>query len=84
MSKKPAAVLSAGLVAVKGAAAPAPDMPARSGPPPADAEGIGMPLNFRVPETFRREFKVYAATHGLKLNALLRRSFAAYRREQGD
>ena len=31
MSKKPAAALSAGLVAVKGAAAPAPDMPGRGG-----------------------------------------------------
>ena len=42
-----------------------------------------MPLNFRVSEVFRREFKVYAAKHGLKLNELLRRSFEAYRREQG-
>lgn len=40
----------------------------------------GAPLNFRVSETFRREFKVYAAQHGLKLNELLRLSFEAYRR----
>jgi hypothetical protein len=85
MSKKPAAALSADLVAVKGAALPAPDMPGR-GPhaaePPLPAGG--MPLNFRVPDSFRREFKVYAARHGLKLNELLRRSFEAYRREHGE
>ena len=85
MSKKPAAALSADLVAVKGAALPAPDMPGR-GPraaePPVSAGG--MPLNFRVPDSFRREFKVYAARHGLKLNELLRRSFEAYRREHGE
>jgi len=43
-------------------------------------EASGAPLNFRVSETFRREFKVYAAQHGLKLNELLRLSFEAYRR----
>ena len=97
MSKKPAAALSANLVAVKGTAAPAPDMLGRGTPegvsapgfvPPeatpkpmrtAEGEGGGMPLNFRVPDVFRREFKVYAAKHGLKLNELLRRSFEAYR-----
>jgi hypothetical protein len=36
MSKKPAAALSASLVAVKGAAAPAPDMPSRSAPAPVE------------------------------------------------
>lgn len=94
MSKKPAA-LSANLVAVKGAATPTPDMPGRgaaserltSPEPPeqsAAGEGSGMPLNFRVPDAFRREFKVYAAKHDLKLNELLRRSFEAYRRQHGD
>jgi hypothetical protein len=105
MSKKPAAALSANLVAVKGTAAPASDMPGRAGvaappvlavvppeplkdeaPQPAAGEGEagGQPLNFRVSNTFRREFKVYAAQHGLKLNELLRRSFEAYRRQNGD
>jgi hypothetical protein len=37
-----------------------------------------------VPDAFRREFKVYAASHGLKLNELLRLSFEAYRRQYGD
>ena len=40
----------------------------------------GAPLNFRVSESFRREFKIFAAQHGLKLNELLRRSFEVYRR----
>jgi hypothetical protein len=99
MSKKPAATLSANLVAVKGAAAPAPDMLGRASPAPAPAEPAkaatdrlsagqgdagGQPLNFRVPDTFRREFKVYAAQHGLKLNELLRLSFEVYRRQRGE
>ena len=99
MSKKPAAALSANLVAVKGTAAPAPDMPGRASPAPVIAavppkaepepqpagqgESGGQPLNFRVPEAFRREFKVYAARNGLKLNELLRLSFDAYRRQNG-
>jgi hypothetical protein len=100
MSKKPAA-LSASLVAVKGAAVPAPDMPSRgasAAPMPAPVAGVGpqhltprlparealAPLNFRVPATFRREFKTYAARHDLKLNELLRRSFEAYRTARGE
>lgn len=85
--KKPAP-LSAGLVAVKGSAAPAHDMPPRSAPvaqtPTAEGEAGLQPLNFRVGGEFRREFKTYAAAHDLKLNELLRRSFEAYRKEQGD
>ena len=101
MTKKPAAALSANLVAVKGLAAPAPDMVGRGSatvavPPPdeplpgalsepsGEGEGGLSPLNFRVPAAFRREFKTYAAQHDLKLNELLRRSFEAYRRQQGD
>ena len=102
MTKRPAAALSANLVAVKGAAAPSPDMPSRAAPTPAlppvaamlppepssasagPGEGGGQPLNFRVPDAFRREFKVYAARNGLKLNELLRLSFEAYRRLNGE
>lgn len=103
--RKPAAALSASLVAVKGAAVPAPDMPGRAGPaaqalqapqspgsteapqraaPESVEEGGLSPLNFRVPAKFRREFKTYAAGHDMKLNELLRRSFEAYRKAQGD
>jgi hypothetical protein len=100
MTKRPAAALSANLVAVKGTAAPAPDMPSRVAPVPAptpvtanlppvpssvgQGEGGGQPLNFRVSDAFRREFKVYAARNGLKLNELLRLSFEAYRRQNGE
>ena len=94
MTKKPAA-LSADLVAMKGAAAPAPEMPGRATPaarPDAVAPGADVkpedkglaPLNFRVQASFRREFKTYAARHDLKLNELLRLSFEIYRRQNGD
>ena len=100
MSKKPA-MLSSNLVAIKGQAAPAPDMPGRLAPKPdddargavaLDRAGQGgpkareelTPLNFRIPASFRREFKTYAATHDKKLNELLRLCFEAYRKTQGD
>jgi hypothetical protein len=87
--------LTPGLVAVKGTAAPAADMLARSVAPAAipvatqpEAEGEGredlVPLNFRVAASFRREFKTYAASHDMKLNRLLRECFEAYRRTKGD
>jgi hypothetical protein len=92
-SKRPE--LSAGLVAVKGRAVPASDMPtrttetspARSVATSAEAkqgkEAL-MPLNFRVPASFRREFKTYAARHDMKLNELLRRCFETYSKQQGE
>jgi hypothetical protein len=115
MRSKPA-TLDAGLVAIKGAAAPSPDMPGRAGAPalaavpPAASEPTAAPgpkaappvsarkaapqreakeanltpLNFRIPASFRREFRIYAATHDLKLNELLRLCFEAYRRQQRD
>ena len=36
-----------------------------------------IPLNFKVPPDFRREFKTYAAQHNKKLNQLLYEAFAA-------
>jgi hypothetical protein len=36
-----------------------------------------MPLNFKVPADFRREFKTYAAQHNKKLNQVLYEAFAA-------
>ena len=112
--KSKSAELSAGLVAVKGAAAPSPDMPGRGGaraalaavpvaeaapvpiraagraparkaaPEPAPKEANLTPLNFRIPASFRREFRTYAATHDLKLNELLRLCFEAYRKQHRD
>jgi hypothetical protein len=87
--------LSSGLVAIKGSAAPAPDMPTRSpavvipaapvvAPTPKKEEVGTEPLNFRVPAAFRTAFKTYAASHDMKLNALLKTCFEAYRKQQGD
>lgn len=83
MSRKPAE-LSPGLVAVKGQAAPANDMPARAANTSKATETGQDPLNFRVSAAFRREFKTYAAAHDLKLNELLVTCFENYRKQQGD
>ena len=83
MSKK-TAELSPGLVAIKGQAAPANDMPTRATAAKTKPEAGQDPLNFRVAKAFRREFKTYAAAHDLKLNELLVKSFQSYRKQQGD
>lgn len=41
------------------------------------SSAAAMPLNFKVPSDFRREFKTYAAQHNKKLNQLLYEAFAA-------
>lgn len=88
MSKKPE--LSAGLVAIKGAAAPAHDMPARAAEPTLKADAGRtkgeelVPLNFRIPVSLRRAFKTYAAQNDMKLNELLRECFEVYRKQKGD
>jgi hypothetical protein len=87
---KKTASLSPSLIAAKGSAAPVADMPTRSAAVPVheqpekDTETGLMPLNFRIPAGFRREFKTYAAAHDLKLNELLKRAFESYRKQQGD
>ena len=90
--KKKAPELSSGLLAVKGAAAPASagvELRAPAAEPrsaevaQAETDSNVDPLNFRVTSEFKRDFKVYAAQHGLKLNELLRRAFYAYRDGQG-
>ena len=81
------ATLTPNLIAIKGQGLPAKETAVRSPEPaaPAPAEDAGLqPLNFKVPNDFRREFKTYAAAHDLKLNELLKRSFAAYRAQQKD
>jgi hypothetical protein len=82
-SKKPE--LSAALVAIKGTATPAADMPPRgSATEVRQGREELVPLNFRLPASFRREFKTYAARHDMKLNELLRHCFEAYKRQEGD
>jgi hypothetical protein len=80
------------IIAVPAAAAPptpAPAITARStvrraaAAPPAKEANL-TPLNFRIPASFRREFRTYAATHDLKLNELLRLCFEAYRQQRRD
>lgn len=43
-----------------------------------------MPLNFKVPADFRREFKTYAAQHNKKLNQLLYEAFAALKANHAE
>ncbi len=42
------------------------------------------PLNFKVSEGFRREFKTYAAQHNKKLNQLLFEAFAALKASHAE
>ena len=89
MSKTKTANLSSDLVAVKGTAAPSPDVTGRAAGQPSPRNALQgreeiVPLNFRIPASLRREFKTYAACHDMKLNELLRVAFEAYRRQQGD
>lgn len=78
MMKSPAK-LSASLVAVKGQAAPAPDIPTRSPAPPAVAKPKNdVPLNFKMSDDFVLSFKSRAVKDRLKLNELLERCYAAY------
>ena len=78
MMKSPAK-LSASLVAVKGQAAPALDIPTRSpapAAPPSPAKDT--PLNFKMTDDFVLSFKTRAVKDRLKLNELLEKCFAAY------
>jgi HicB family len=36
-----------------------------------------VPLNFRVPSEFRKEFKIYAAQQGVPMNELVQKAFVA-------
>ena len=78
---KAPAKLSASLVAVKGQAAPALDIPARSpahaAPAPAKPKN-DTPLNFKMSDDFVLSFKSRAVKDRLKLNELLEKCFAAY------
>jgi len=41
------------------------------------------PLNFKVSSEFHREFKAYAATHGISMVELLREGFALVKEQRG-
>lgn len=72
MAKKTAG-LSAGLVAVKGQAAP----------PPAAAADTGSTMNFKVDAEFRRRFRLRAAAADLKMVDLLREALDAWEEKRG-
>jgi hypothetical protein len=59
-----------------------PERPARKADQPDSSKP--MPLNFKVPADFRREFKTYAAQHNKKLNQLLYEAFAALKATHAD
>ena len=92
-AKKPAPALSSTLVAVKVSALPptAAEMPTRAAPiaapiapapagESADPAANNAPLNFRVTEKLRRDFRVFAAERGLRLNELLVLAFEQYKK----
>lgn len=43
---------------------------------------IAQPLNFKVPASFRRQFKMVALEDDLKLNELLYRCFETYKKNR--
>ncbi len=79
MSRKPAAALSASLVAVKGAAAPAPDMPGRG----AAATPIPLPVPTEEPRAasqspVERGLAGTLAPLNFRVSAAFRREFKTY------
>ena len=40
-------------------------------------------MNFRVPEEFHREFKLYAVQHGISMVDLLQESFRVLKEKRG-
>jgi hypothetical protein len=41
------------------------------------------PMNFRVPESFHREFKLYAVQHGMSMVDLLQEAFRLVQEKRG-
>lgn len=79
-NRKSTSALS-GLVATKGRAKPSETAPRTAG---SKAPAASAPLNFRVTAEFRKRFRVYAATHDLRLNELLVLAFGEYEKRHGD
>lgn len=71
-----------------------PPAPPRKGEPPTPTETLGnldvslkqelVPLNFKVPEEFRREFKVFAAQHGMDMVEVMQEAFELMKRTKGQ
>ena len=66
--------------------------PIGKGEPPAPGNTMGnldmpttkelVPLNFKVPVAFRREFKIFAAQHGMDMIKVMQEAFALFKREK--
>jgi hypothetical protein len=48
----------------------------------AASENQAVPLNFRVPQEFRKEFKIYAAQKGVPMNELVQQAFRALKEKE--
>ncbi len=58
---------------------PSPSQPSRNLTKRPDDELV--PLNFKLPAGFKREFKQYATAHDITMAELLRRCFDFYRQQ---
>lgn len=67
----------AGLVTPKGSAGPTKAIPQRDA-----VEEALQPMNFKVPSSFHREFKLYAAEHSMKMNQVLFEAFEALKKHR--
>ena len=79
MSKKPTATLSANLVAVKGAAVPAPDMPGRGAPAAlTSSTSVAEEPRIASPRPSPREGEGILAPLNFRVPAVFRREFKTY------
>ena len=63
--------------------------PAGKGEPPSQGNTMGnldkpvqdqlVPLNFKVPDAFRRDFKIFAAQHGMDMVEVMQEAFMLYK-----
>jgi len=99
MSRQKTGTLSSALVATKGTAEPPeqgldlnrspPNAPAPAALPTPDPTTLApteeiVGLNFKVPESFRYSFKLWALTHRMQLNETLVAAFEALKRQKGE
>lgn len=54
-----------------------------TGPPHSSEAGALTPLNFKVPDEFHRDFKMFAAQHGKKMVELLQEAFILVKEKYG-
>jgi hypothetical protein len=49
---------------------------------PTKKSDVILPMNFRVPAQFHREFKLYAVQHGMSMVNLLREAFSSLKQHR--